>query len=216
MRRQCFEALVARLHAAVLRDRRVGRVEVVPHRDPLEAMVLDATPQRLELGGGGVLKSCMDAEVHDREPRARVARASNAPFGVERGGVGAEPYSGRMLEVDVWPELRDPVLVLALSGWVDAGMAGAHSSALLREQLGASRAFARLDLSDLVDLQQTRPMVGSRGRPSSASPAARGATSCSAPGPNRHCGGHRSWPSWSGWRGASASAPRTASARCRP
>jgi proteasome assembly chaperone (PAC2) family protein len=64
-----------------------------------------------------------------------------------------------MLEVDVWPELRDPVLVLALSGWVDAGMAGAHSSALLREQLGAGRAFARLDLSDLVDLQQTRPMV---------------------------------------------------------
>ena len=38
-----------------------------------------------------------------------------------------------MLEVDVWPELRDPVLVLALSGWVDAGMAGVHSSALLRE-----------------------------------------------------------------------------------
>jgi proteasome assembly chaperone (PAC2) family protein len=64
-----------------------------------------------------------------------------------------------MLEVDVWPELRDPVLVLALSGWVDAGMAGAHSSALLREQLGAARIFARLDLSDLVDLQQTRPMV---------------------------------------------------------
>jgi proteasome assembly chaperone (PAC2) family protein len=64
-----------------------------------------------------------------------------------------------MLEVEVWPELRDPVLVLALSGWVDAGMAGAHASALLREQLGAARAFARLDLSDLVDLQQTRPMV---------------------------------------------------------
>ena len=64
-----------------------------------------------------------------------------------------------MLEVDAWPELRDPVLVLALSGWVDAGMAGAHASALLREQLGAARVFAHLDLSDLVDLQQTRPMV---------------------------------------------------------
>jgi len=64
-----------------------------------------------------------------------------------------------MLEVAAWPELRDPVLVLALSGWVDAGMAGAHASALLREQLGAARVFARLDLSDLVDLQQTRPMV---------------------------------------------------------
>jgi proteasome assembly chaperone (PAC2) family protein len=64
-----------------------------------------------------------------------------------------------MLEVVSWPELRDPVLVVALSGWVDAGMAGAHASALLREQLGAARVFARLDLSDLVDLQQTRPMV---------------------------------------------------------
>jgi proteasome assembly chaperone (PAC2) family protein len=64
-----------------------------------------------------------------------------------------------MLEVDAWPDLRDPVLILALSGWVDAGMAGAHASALLREQLGAARVFARLDLSDLVDLQQTRPMV---------------------------------------------------------
>ena len=64
-----------------------------------------------------------------------------------------------MLDVVAWPELRDPVLVVALSGWVDAGMAGAHSSALLREQLGAARVFARLDLSDLVDLQQTRPMV---------------------------------------------------------
>jgi proteasome assembly chaperone (PAC2) family protein len=64
-----------------------------------------------------------------------------------------------MLEVDVWPELRDPILVLALSGWVDAGMAGAQASSLLREQLGAARVFARLDLSDLVDLQQTRPMV---------------------------------------------------------
>jgi proteasome assembly chaperone (PAC2) family protein len=64
-----------------------------------------------------------------------------------------------MLDVVSWPELRDPVLVVALSGWVDAGMAGAHASASLREQLGAARVFARLDLSDLVDLQQTRPMV---------------------------------------------------------
>ena len=64
-----------------------------------------------------------------------------------------------MLDVAAWPELRDPVLVLALSGWVDAGMAGATASALLRDQLGAARAFARLDLSDLVDLQQTRPQV---------------------------------------------------------
>ena len=64
-----------------------------------------------------------------------------------------------MLEVDTWPELRDPVLVVALTGWVDAGLAGASASALLREQLNAPRVFARLDLAELVDLQQTRPTV---------------------------------------------------------
>lgn len=64
-----------------------------------------------------------------------------------------------MLEVDTWPELRDPVLVVALSGWVDAGLTGANASALLREQLNAARVFARLDLAELVDLQQTRPTV---------------------------------------------------------
>lgn len=64
-----------------------------------------------------------------------------------------------MLEVDTWPELRDPVLVVALTGWVDAGMAGANASMKLREQLNAARVFARLDLAELVDLQQTRPTV---------------------------------------------------------
>ena len=69
----------------------------------------------------------------------------------------SDPYSGRMLEVDVWPELRDPVIVLALSGWVDAGWPGRtrrHSC----ESNSVPHVFA-LDLSDLVDLQQTRPMV---------------------------------------------------------
>jgi proteasome assembly chaperone (PAC2) family protein len=64
-----------------------------------------------------------------------------------------------VLDVDAWPELRDPVLVIALSGWVDAGFAGAGAASTLREQMGAARVFARIDLSDLVDLQQTRPTV---------------------------------------------------------
>lgn len=64
-----------------------------------------------------------------------------------------------MLEVETWPELRQPVLVVALQGWVDAGMAGSQAADTLREQLGSARRFARLDLSDLVDLQQTRPEV---------------------------------------------------------
>jgi proteasome assembly chaperone (PAC2) family protein len=63
------------------------------------------------------------------------------------------------IDVDRWPELRDPVLVVALSGWVDAGLAGAGSVAVLAEQLDSGRPFARIDLADLVDLQQTRPTV---------------------------------------------------------
>ena len=64
-----------------------------------------------------------------------------------------------LLDVDTWPGLRGPVLVVTLSGWVDAGMAGAGAVAVLTEQLEAKRAFGRIDLSDLMDLQQTRPTV---------------------------------------------------------
>src|SRR5919108_2625060 len=64
-----------------------------------------------------------------------------------------------MLDVDKWPELRDPVLVVALSGWVDAGLAGAGAAAVLGEQLISAASFGRVDLTDLVDLQQTRPSV---------------------------------------------------------
>jgi proteasome assembly chaperone (PAC2) family protein len=64
-----------------------------------------------------------------------------------------------VLDVQTWPELQDPVLAVAFSGWVDAGMAGAQAIGILREQLGAVRTFAHIDLADLVDLQQTRPIV---------------------------------------------------------
>jgi proteasome assembly chaperone (PAC2) family protein len=64
-----------------------------------------------------------------------------------------------LLDVDTWPGLRAPVLVVTLSGWVDAGMAGAGAVAVLTEQLEAKRPFGRIDLSDLMDLQQTRPTV---------------------------------------------------------
>ena len=64
-----------------------------------------------------------------------------------------------MLEIDTLPQLRDPVLVVALAGWVDAGLAGSGSVAFLQEQLDAARAFGRIDLGDLMDLQQTRPTV---------------------------------------------------------
>jgi proteasome assembly chaperone (PAC2) family protein len=64
-----------------------------------------------------------------------------------------------VLEIDTLPQLRDPILVVALTGWVDAGLAGSGSVAFLQEQLDASRTFGRIDLADLMDLQQTRPTV---------------------------------------------------------
>lgn len=64
-----------------------------------------------------------------------------------------------MIEIETLPQLRDPVLVVALTGWVDAGLAGSGSVAFLQEQLDAARTFGRIDLGDLMDLQQTRPTV---------------------------------------------------------
>src|SRR5215470_16801487 len=63
-----------------------------------------------------------------------------------------------LIEIDALPKLRDPIMVVALSGWVDAGLAGAGAVAVLHEQASA-RPFGRIDLADLMDLQQTRPTV---------------------------------------------------------
>lgn len=64
-----------------------------------------------------------------------------------------------MLDIETWPQLHDPVLVVALTGWVDAGEAGAVAGASLAAQLEGGRVFGRYDLTDLLDLQQTRPTV---------------------------------------------------------
>jgi hypothetical protein len=50
-------------------------------------------------------------------------------------------------------------MVLALSGWVDAGIAGAGAITALREQLEMPDEFARIELVDHMDLQQTRPVA---------------------------------------------------------
>ncbi|HEY3831973.1 MAG TPA: PAC2 family protein [Acidimicrobiia bacterium] len=66
-----------------------------------------------------------------------------------------------MLHVEQWPELVDPVLVYSFTGWVDAGLAGLGTLELLVEQIeesGGGR-FGAIDLTDLLDLQQTRPTV---------------------------------------------------------
>jgi hypothetical protein len=62
-----------------------------------------------------------------------------------------------MLHVERWPEVTNPVLVAAFTGWVDAGYAGAGTMEALTAQLDDADNFATLDLTDLLDLQQTRP-----------------------------------------------------------
>jgi proteasome assembly chaperone (PAC2) family protein len=64
-----------------------------------------------------------------------------------------------LIDVDIWPELDAPVMVVVLTGWVDAGATGSGAMAVLEGQLRSARPFAHLDLADLMDLQQTRPMV---------------------------------------------------------
>ena len=62
-----------------------------------------------------------------------------------------------LLEVEAHPKLRDPVLVVAFAGWVDAGLAGADAIGVLGEQLEAGRRCARVNLTEVMDHQQTRP-----------------------------------------------------------
>jgi proteasome assembly chaperone (PAC2) family protein len=64
-----------------------------------------------------------------------------------------------MLDVETLPSLREPVLVVTLTGWVDAGEAGQLAATLLAAQLEGARAFGRYALDEIVDLQQTRPTV---------------------------------------------------------
>jgi proteasome assembly chaperone (PAC2) family protein len=64
-----------------------------------------------------------------------------------------------MLDVDQWPRLHEPVMLIALTGWVDGGLAGTGTLAAVAEALDSPKKFATIDLADLLDLQQTRPSV---------------------------------------------------------
>lgn len=65
----------------------------------------------------------------------------------------------RVIEITQHVDLERPVLVLALSGWVDAGSAGEAAARFLAERLDGATEIGAIDLGDLVDLQATRPMV---------------------------------------------------------
>lgn len=83
----------------------------------------------------------MDTELHARRLRVR------------------SRYGEQVLDIEILPTLREPVLVVTLTGWVDAGEAGKLAADVLAAQLDDARVFARYALDDMVDLQQTRPTV---------------------------------------------------------
>jgi hypothetical protein len=56
------------------------------------------------------------------------------------------------------PDLDDPVLVLALDGWIDAGLAAAGAAEVLGERLDAVT-VARFSTDDLLDYRARRPIA---------------------------------------------------------
>src|SRR5205823_6477662 len=62
-----------------------------------------------------------------------------------------------VVNVERWPALHDLLFVIALSGWVDAGLAGAGAISYLLSHLTDAVELAAYDLADAMDLQQTRP-----------------------------------------------------------
>jgi proteasome assembly chaperone (PAC2) family protein len=63
-----------------------------------------------------------------------------------------------LVELTERPELRDPFLVLHLSGWTDAGLAGQTSAVFLRARWNA-RTLAEFDSDELIDYRARRPVV---------------------------------------------------------
>lgn len=62
-----------------------------------------------------------------------------------------------VLSIAQWPSVDEPIMILAFTGWVDAGLAGSGAISALEEQIEPARPFATIDLADHMDLQQTRP-----------------------------------------------------------
>jgi hypothetical protein len=62
-----------------------------------------------------------------------------------------------VLTIERWPSLDEPIMILAFTGWVDAGLAGSGAISALEEQIEPAPPFATIDLADHMDLQQTRP-----------------------------------------------------------
>jgi len=67
---------------------------------------------------------------------------------------------GKLLKLGERPALRDPFLVIHLTGWTDAGLAGQTSAVFLRSRWNARR-LGEFDADELLDFRQSdrRPVV---------------------------------------------------------
>jgi predicted ATP-grasp superfamily ATP-dependent carboligase len=64
-----------------------------------------------------------------------------------------------LIQVDRWPDdLRRPVLILAMEGWIDAGLGGAGALASLLQGM-KTEVFATFDSDALIDQRARRPVL---------------------------------------------------------
>ena len=62
------------------------------------------------------------------------------------------------LSIERLPDLHDPIVVVAFSGWNDAANSATDAAKFVVKRLGARR-FASLDPEDFYDFQSSRPSV---------------------------------------------------------
>ncbi|HEX3541581.1 MAG TPA: PAC2 family protein [Acidimicrobiales bacterium] len=63
-----------------------------------------------------------------------------------------------LLRVENWPELHRPVLIVALEGWIDAGLGAGGALATLLQGVEAET-FATFDSDELIDQRARRPLL---------------------------------------------------------
>jgi len=66
--------------------------------------------------------------------------------------------SDGLLQVEQWPELRRPVLVLGMEGWIDAGLGGAGALSTLLHGI-KTEVFGTFDSDALIDQRARRPVL---------------------------------------------------------
>lgn len=63
-----------------------------------------------------------------------------------------------LLKIERWPDLHRPVLILAMEGWIDAGLGAAGALATLLAGI-TTEVFATFDSDELIDQRARRPVL---------------------------------------------------------